>query len=195
MVVQTDRGHPRLAHPHLFEQRAEHARVRRFPRGGELRFRAASVLGDPVEVDDDGPVSEVGGHGSDLDPVHEDHAAEREHGQPVIAVQLAAHVAVTGHGPAQRVRQPRRDRGEAVQPDHPRARRRAVALASDGVALERYPAGATWSALYTGAEQRGAEQVLRSIHEAELTDPNGKRWPRSKGHDDKTLVVIRFARA
>lgn len=66
----------------------------------------------------------------------------------------------------------------------------AVVLASDGVALERYSAGAAWSDLYRDVEQHGADQVLRSVHEAELTDPDGRRWPRSKVHDDKTLVTV-----
>lgn len=30
------------------------------------------------------------------------------------------------------------------------------------------------------------------IHDAEVEDPDGTRWPRSKRHDDKALAVIEF---
>lgn len=33
------------------------------------------------------------------------------------------------------------------------------------------------------------------VHEAEDTDPEGTRWPRSKQHDDKAAAVIRFSEA
>lgn len=68
----------------------------------------------------------------------------------------------------------------------------AIVLASDGVALERYSADATWSDLYRDVERHGADRVLRTIHECELADSDGRRWPRSKTHDDKTLVAIGF---
>lgn len=50
----------------------------------------------------------------------------------------------------------------------------AIALASDGVALERYSADATWSDLCRDVERYGPDRVLRRIHEAELTDTDGK---------------------
>lgn len=112
--LQSYRGHPHLGRSDLGQQRAEHARPRRFPRREQLRLGAASVLGDAVQVDDDGPVSEVGCHGPDVDAVHDQHAPEREHRQSVIGVQLAPHVSVAGHGAAQGVGQPRLNRAYFV---------------------------------------------------------------------------------
>ncbi|MGW2093266.1 protein phosphatase 2C domain-containing protein [Promicromonospora sukumoe] len=62
-------------------------------------------------------------------------------------------------------------------------------LASDGVDPERHPEAASWRDLYDEAIAHGPDQVLRRIHETEQTDPDGLGWPRSKPHDDKTLVV------
>ncbi|MFD6443635.1 protein phosphatase 2C domain-containing protein [Promicromonospora sp. NPDC060204] len=63
-------------------------------------------------------------------------------------------------------------------------------LASDGVDPERHPEADNWSDLYDEATGHGPDQVLRRIHETEQTDPDGRRWPRSKPHDDKTLIVV-----
>lgn len=68
----------------------------------------------------------------------------------------------------------------------------AVVLGSDGVAVERSPNSATWTDLYRNAELHGPDRVLQSIHESEEADPDGQHWPRSKPHDDKTLVTITF---
>ncbi|PUB23964.1 protein phosphatase 2C-like protein [Promicromonospora sp. AC04] len=65
----------------------------------------------------------------------------------------------------------------------------AVILASDGVALERHPNATTWAELLAEVQQHGPDNVLRSIHGAEDADPDGSRWPRSKPHDDKTIVI------
>lgn len=67
----------------------------------------------------------------------------------------------------------------------------AVILASDGVALERHPRADTWAKLCTEAKQHGPDSVLQQIHDAEDTDPDGTRWPRSKAHDDKTIVIAK----
>jgi len=32
------------------------------------------------------------------------------------------------------------------------------------------------------------------VHDTEAGDPDGRRWPRSKRHDDKALAVIEFSR-
>ncbi|MCF4121752.1 protein phosphatase 2C domain-containing protein [Antribacter sp. KLBMP9083] len=66
----------------------------------------------------------------------------------------------------------------------------AVMLATDGVALDRHPTATTWRDLYDEARHDGPAQVLQRIHDAEVSDPDGQRWPRAKPHDDKTLVVI-----
>lgn len=65
----------------------------------------------------------------------------------------------------------------------------ALVLASDGVAPERHPEAVTWRALSGAAYRRGPAQVLRELHDAEAADADGRRWPRSKRHDDKTLVI------
>lgn len=69
----------------------------------------------------------------------------------------------------------------------------AIVLASDGVDPARHPGATTWRDLYDEAAEFGPEHVLQRIHDAEETDPNGARWPRSKLHDDKTLVAITFS--
>ena len=65
-----------------------------------------------------------------------------------------------------------------------------VVLASDGVVLERYASGATWAVLHHDAVAHGPDGVLARVHDAEERDPDGRRWPRAKRHDDKTLVVL-----
>ncbi|MFC8799397.1 hypothetical protein ACFT2C_16810 [Promicromonospora sp. NPDC057138] len=67
-------------------------------------------------------------------------------------------------------------------------------LASDGVDPERHPEATTWRGLYDEATGHGPDLVLDRIHDAESDDPEGKRWPRSKRHDDKTLVTVTLAR-
>ncbi|GAB3158064.1 protein phosphatase 2C domain-containing protein [Myceligenerans halotolerans] len=71
----------------------------------------------------------------------------------------------------------------------------AIILASDGVALDRHPTATRWRSLYDDAIEHSPEQVLRRIHYAENSDPNGRRWPRAKPHDDKTIVIASLARS
>lgn len=70
----------------------------------------------------------------------------------------------------------------------------ALLLASDGVDPERHPKSTTWRGLYDEARTVGAARVLQDIHDTEATDPDGRRWPRSKRHDDKTLVTVTLMR-
>jgi hypothetical protein len=74
-----------------------------------------------------------------------------------------------------------------------RAEISALVLASDGVDPARHPTATTWRDLYDEAAELGPEHVLQRIQNAEEADPNGERWPRSKLHDDKTLVAITFS--
>lgn len=67
---------------------------------------------------------------------------------------------------------------------------RAVILASDGVEPWRHPDRFTWTDLHRVAQEIGAPGVLRQLHAIEDADPDGQRWPRSKRHDDKTVVLI-----
>lgn len=64
-----------------------------------------------------------------------------------------------------------------------------VVLASDGVADgNRYGTFASW----TDVAYCDLVGLLDDIHAAEMEDPNGQKWPRSKLHDDKTVVTISF---
>lgn len=70
----------------------------------------------------------------------------------------------------------------------------ALLLASDGVDPERHPEATTWRGVHDEARRYGAARVLQDIHDAEATDPDGRHWPRSKRHDDKTLVAVTLTR-
>jgi hypothetical protein len=64
-----------------------------------------------------------------------------------------------------------------------RAGLRGLAIASDGI-----PAAVVddeWPVT-------SPERLLQDCHDQERTDPVGRRRPRSKPHDDKTLVVVTF---
>lgn len=64
---------------------------------------------------------------------------------------------------------------------------------TDGVSkgIDTYGLWPTWPAVYQLARHNPA-RAIDSIHEAEHSDPDGTRWPRSKQHDDKTLAVVTF---
>jgi hypothetical protein len=49
-----------------------------------------------------------------------------------------------------------------------------------------------WPQVLAHATATGPASVLAMVRAAEVTDPDGARWPRPKRHDDKTLVVVRF---
>jgi len=70
----------------------------------------------------------------------------------------------------------------------------ALLLASDGVDPERHPEATTWRGLYDEVTKGGPAPTLDRIHDAESEDPGGERWPRSKRHDDKTLVTVTLVR-
>lgn len=72
----------------------------------------------------------------------------------------------------------------------------AVAVMTDGAAagVERYGV-TTWSELPDAVRASGAADFLARVHQVELTDPAGRRWPRSKLHDDKTIALARFRSA
>lgn len=66
-------------------------------------------------------------------------------------------------------------------------------LMTDGVSdgVDRYGVPATWHKAFDVAA-RDPSELVDSIHEAEEADPEGVRWPRSKRHDDKALIVVEF---
>ncbi|MBB4674555.1 protein phosphatase 2C domain-containing protein [Crossiella cryophila] len=70
----------------------------------------------------------------------------------------------------------------------------AVVMASDGVScgVEDYGVFTDWTALYDQAVQDGLHTVLDAVRKAEESDPDGRKWPRPKRHDDQSLVVVHF---
>jgi hypothetical protein len=68
----------------------------------------------------------------------------------------------------------------------------AVILASDGASagVMRYDVFSSWKELLNVAMTSGGDDVLRLVSEAEELDAAGKRWPRSKMQDDKTLAIV-----
>ncbi len=70
----------------------------------------------------------------------------------------------------------------------------AVVMASDGVScgVEDYGVFADWTALYDQAVQDGLHTVLDAVRKAEESDPDGRKWPRPKRHDDQSLVLVHF---
>jgi hypothetical protein len=76
----------------------------------------------------------------------------------------------------------------------PRDRVRTALLATDGVScgVDDYHLF-DWPQVLAHAMDTGPVTVLTMVHAAEIADPDGVRWPRPKRHDDKTLVLVRFA--
>jgi hypothetical protein len=62
---------------------------------------------------------------------------------------------------------------------------------TDGVAagVDRYQHPPTWEKAIALARTDPAH-LVDLVHQAETTDPDTSRWPRSKPHDDKALAVI-----
>jgi hypothetical protein len=85
--------------------------------------------------------------------------------------------------------------GHALRRSWPREDVDAVLLASDGVAIgvDDYRL-LGWPQVLDLARAQGVHAVLDVVREAELTDPEGVRWPRPKRHDDQALVLVDFAR-
>ncbi|HEX4702826.1 MAG TPA: hypothetical protein VH352_11910 [Pseudonocardiaceae bacterium] len=83
---------------------------------------------------------------------------------------------------------------EARTASWPRGEIDAVLLASDGVSCAVDDYGLfEWPRVLSLATDRGLAAVLTAVSDAERTDPDGLRWPRPKRHDDKALVLVRFA--
>ncbi len=70
----------------------------------------------------------------------------------------------------------------------------AVLMASDGVScgVDTYRVFPDWADVRRLAGEQGPEAVLDAVRAAELSDPDGTRWPRAKPHDDQALVVAEF---
>lgn len=71
----------------------------------------------------------------------------------------------------------------------------AIVVATDGVSAGVDEYGVlNWPGVLTLARDRGCGAVLDAVRAAEYADPDGIRWPRSKRHDDQTLVLMDFRR-
>ncbi|MFG3042477.1 protein phosphatase 2C domain-containing protein [Streptomyces sp. NPDC048330] len=72
------------------------------------------------------------------------------------------------------------------------ARVEGVALLTDGAGrLVTMFHSTDWQGYMGLLSHSGPEDVLRQVREAEASDPNLSRWPRSKQHDDATIAYIR----
>jgi hypothetical protein len=47
-----------------------------------------------------------------------------------------------------------------------------------------------WAAVLAQVRESGVAAVITAVHDAEATDPDGRRWSRTKRHDDKTMAVL-----
>ena len=65
---------------------------------------------------------------------------------------------------------------------------------TDGVAngVDRYQVPDDWRLAAEMARQDPAN-LVDAVHLAEESDPDGTRWPRTKRHDDKAIVLVEFA--
>ena len=64
---------------------------------------------------------------------------------------------------------------------------------TDGVSagVDCYGVPADWQTAVDIAANEPAK-LLDLVHSTEASDPEGRRWPRSKCHDDKAIAVLRF---
>jgi hypothetical protein len=80
--------------------------------------------------------------------------------------------------------------GRAVQRSFSVDEVETVLVMSDGVTAGVLEYGIIeWRALAELACSSGPAAVIDRVHTAEESDADGRRWPRTKRHDDKTLVV------
>ncbi|MER6824965.1 integrase [Streptosporangium sp. NPDC000563] len=77
----------------------------------------------------------------------------------------------------------------------PADRVRAAALLSDGASrLVDLFGLTTWREALDILERSGPGELIRRVREAEDTDSDGSRWPRTKTHDDATAAYCLFGR-
>jgi len=69
----------------------------------------------------------------------------------------------------------------------------SVLLVTDGVAAgpDTYGIPASWADAIRIA-RLDPQELVNAVHEAEARDATGRRWPRSKRHDDKAAVLLTF---
>ncbi|MCC0580211.1 protein phosphatase 2C domain-containing protein [Streptomyces californicus] len=71
----------------------------------------------------------------------------------------------------------------------PRSALASVTLLSDGATrlVDRFEL-ASWREALDVINSSGPEELIRSVRAAEADDPDGRRWPRGKAHDDATVL-------
>ncbi len=81
----------------------------------------------------------------------------------------------------------------AVRATWDRSEVSSLLLASDGVSCGvDYYGLFGWDEVRELASSSGPQAVLDAVRVAEESDPDGRRWPRAKRHDDQALVLIQF---
>jgi hypothetical protein len=82
---------------------------------------------------------------------------------------------------------------QALTGSIPRLEVRRAALLSDGATrlADRFGVMA-WPRVFDLLDREGPSSLIMQTREAESSDPNGRRWPRSKRHDDASAVICRF---
>ncbi len=84
--------------------------------------------------------------------------------------------------------------GHALVRSWPAGALAGAALATDGVTRGIGRIGLpSWSAALELMRTGGPAAVLGAVRAVEAADPDGRRWPRSKRHDDQALVVVSWA--
>jgi hypothetical protein len=74
---------------------------------------------------------------------------------------------------------------------YPRMAIDAVLLMTDGASAIVDCFGlATWASLPNRVKRDGCAKLLSQVSHAESADPDARHWPRSKKHDDKTILLV-----
>lgn len=83
---------------------------------------------------------------------------------------------------------------EAIRMVWPRHTIKAALMATDGVAcgVHPYQVLPDWTAMFEMVKHKGVGAVVDLVHRTEHDDPDARRWPRFKAHDDKALACIHF---
>jgi hypothetical protein len=82
---------------------------------------------------------------------------------------------------------------QAIIGSRPQEQVRRAAVMTDGVSclVDRFHL-ATWSAFLAVLERQGPSALIDRVRDAEVSDPEGNRWRRSKQHDDASVAICRF---
>lgn len=70
--------------------------------------------------------------------------------------------------------------------------RRAALLTDGATRLADLFGLSDWPATLATLAEHGPAALIARVREAERTDPDGRRWPRSKRHDDATVAYCEF---